>query len=93
MFRARRPAKACQNTVVKPAFDRQVARQRPAGGDVSPGPLDMSDNRCQARRRGLTLADLNGGARKGSLHDVPASLRKADIADPATATGRKETGK
>jgi hypothetical protein len=75
MFRARRPAKACQNTVIKPAFDRQIARQWPPRGDVTPGPLDMSDNRCQTRRRGIPLADLNRGTREGALHDVRASLR------------------
>ena len=85
MFRARRPAKPCQNVVVEAALDGQIAGQRPSGGHIGPGPLDMSNDRCQARRRGLALADLDAGTGEGALHDVGATLREPDIAHSAAA--------
>ena len=91
MFRARRPAKLRQNVVVKTAFDGKIVCQRSSGRHIGPGPLDMSHDRCQARRRGLALADLDAGTGEGALHDVRATLREPDIAHSAAAAG-KTTG-
>jgi hypothetical protein len=91
MFRAPRPAKPGQNVVVETAFDGKVACQRPSGGHIGPGPLDMSNDRGQARCRGLALADLDAGAREGALHNVRTTLCEADVTDPAAA-GSKPTG-
>jgi hypothetical protein len=91
MFRTRRPAKLRQNVVVKTAFDGKIVCQRSSGGHIGPGPLDMSHDRCQARRRGLALADLDAGTGEGALHNVRATLCDADVTNPAAAAG-KTTG-
>ena len=91
MFRARRPAKPCQNVVVEAALDGQIAGQRPPGGHIGSGPFDMSHDRGEARRRGVALADLDTGTREGALHDVRAALCKPDVTNPAAA-GSKTTG-
>ena len=91
MFRARHPAKLRQNAVVKAAIDGKIVCQRASGGHIGPGPLDMSHDRCQARRRGLALADLDAGTGEGALHDVRATLREPDIVHSAAAAS-KTTG-
>jgi hypothetical protein len=92
MFRARRPAKLSQDVVVEVALDGQIACQRSIGRHVGPGPLDMGDDRGQARRRSLAFADLDAGVREGALHDVRATLRETDVTDPAAAAGSKAAG-
>ena len=91
MFRARRPAKPCQNVVVEAALDGQIEGQRPSGGYIGSGPFDMSHDCGQASRRGVALADLDAGTREGALHDVRAALCEADVTNPAAA-GSKTIG-
>jgi hypothetical protein len=91
MFRARRPAKPGQNVVVETAFDGQIVCQRPSDGHVGPRPLDMSNDRGQARHRGLRLANLDAGAWEGALHNIRTTLCETDVTDPAAA-GSKTRG-
>src|SRR5262249_40740833 len=86
--RARSPAKARQNVVIELAFDGQIARQSSLGGHVAPNPFDVGNNRRQTGRRRLALADFDGRAREGALHNLRATPGEADIAGNAAACAK-----
>jgi len=89
--RSRRPSKAGEDVLVELAFDRQIAPQRRAIGQIGPHRIDLRHDRGQAGRRCFGFRNLDRSARIGTPHNVRAAFRKTDVMwDPAARQFRAE---